>query len=76
VRLVNTPDGIVDVFDRAIWLTPPFDIRIGLLESTGGLTCESSQLWLFGPDRAKVVSEVIEAGEAFIFGSVKTIEVN
>jgi len=26
VRIVHAPDGIVDRFDRALWLTPPFDM--------------------------------------------------
>ena len=69
MRLIASPDGTVDRYDRALWLTPPFDRAFAELV-IGVFTLVTGEVYLDGPALADIYLDGTLAGEAYSDGVI------
>jgi len=71
MRLVASPDSVVDRFDRALWLTPPFDLAF-LLSAPGTWHLAASQVYVSGATEADAYVPGSTKAEINIAGAIAT----
>lgn len=62
MRLVHAPDGTVDRYDRAVWLTLPFDLAFTSVLVTGPFHVEAAQVLVPGAWRGEVLMPGAKTG--------------
>jgi hypothetical protein len=69
MRLVHAPDGTVDRYDRAVWLTLPFDLAFTSVLVTGPFHVEAAQILVPGARRGEVLMPGARRGEVLMPGA-------
>lgn len=68
MRIVGIPDGAVGNVDRALWMTPPFDIRTGgavPADQTFRRAGDSTELYRRTPDSTQTFTRPAESTESY-----------